>query len=253
MTLREDTFLLPRIFRPHLLHPLLLIEPLPLVYTKPSDTLWPGAHCPNMSYTSTLVYIVSLNSTQEAAPKNLTHFSYTPSLFLNEVELHSLSSLSARVLWLIGRQSPLYRGSWQRCKIYTFYCFYFVHGESPVKIHKLNCKYTIKLLNLRCSILFAERCSWRLNYFYQHNPRRWSCWPFGVQKLMGPSSTVPAIAVVIINNQSWLKVASWNIGLIRSDNIDSITSLFVSDFVLLDKNCCPLLEQKGKIWSRLEF
>ena len=65
MTLREDTFLLPRIFRPHLLHPLLLIEPLPLVYTKPSDTLWPGAHCPNMSYTSTLVYIVSLNSTQE--------------------------------------------------------------------------------------------------------------------------------------------------------------------------------------------
>ena len=189
----------------------------------------------------------------EGAPKNLTHFSYTPSLFLNEVELHSLSSLSARVLWLIERQSPLYRGSWQRCKIYTFYCFYFVHGESPVKIHKLNCKYTIKLLNLRCSILFAERCSWRLNCFYQHNPRRWSCWTFGVQKLMGPPSTVPAIAVVIINNQSWLKVASWNIGLIRSDNIDSITSLFVSDFVLLDKNCCPLLEQKGKIWSRLEF
>ena len=148
MTLREDTFLLPRIFRPHLLHPLLLIEPLPLVYTKPSDTLWPGAHCPNMSYTSTLVYIVSLNSTQECAPKNLTHFSYTPSLFLNEVELHSLSSLSARVLWLIGRQSPLYKGSWQRCIIYTFYCFYFVHGEFPVKIHKLNCKYAVKLLNL---------------------------------------------------------------------------------------------------------
>ena len=95
----------------------------------------------------------------EGAPKNLTHFSYTPSLFLNEVELHS--SLSAQVLSLIGGQSPLYRGSWQRCIIYTFYWFCFVHGESPVKIPQLNCKYTIKL-----QYLFAERCSWRLSCFY---------------------------------------------------------------------------------------
>ena len=97
----------------------------------------------------------------EGAPKNLTHFSYTPSLFLNEVELHSLSSLFAQVLSLIGGQSPLYRGSWQRCIIYTFYWFCFVHGESPVKIHQLNCKYTIKLQDL-----FAERCSWRLSCFH---------------------------------------------------------------------------------------
>ena len=133
------------------------------------------------------------------------------------------------------------------CIIYTFYWFYFVHGESPVKIHKLNCKYTIKLLNLRCSILFAERCSWRLNCFYQHNPRRWSCWTFGVQKLMGPPSTVPAIAVVIINNQSWLKVASWNIALVLYDQMISVpspASLWATLF--------SSIKTAARCWSRKE-